>query len=98
MKKRANQVLLALAILSLGGAILVSATAQERPDVTKPEWAVRFEMGRKDPLKDPLCHVSLVVRATCEGEAVMKAIRYLQMQLAVDTFDRLNFYDAQERK
>lgn len=65
-------------------------------DVTKPELAVRFFMPPKEPF-EPIMHISLVVRASSEGEAVMKAFRHCQNHIASISMDKLEFYDAQEK-
>ena len=71
---------------------------QGRPqDVTKPEWIVIMEMPR-DPVVDPIFQLRLVVHASSEGEAVMKAFKHLQKYFSVNDSDKLIFSEAQQKK
>ncbi len=71
------------------------AHAQQR--ITSPEWVVCFDLKRQDPLT-PLLNLRVVVHAESEGDAVMKAILFLQGHLAIGDVDKLEYREAQFKK
>lgn len=79
--------------------LLVPREQQQKPPPTvilTANWAVRFSLQSKEDT--PIIHLSMLVRATSEGDATMKAFREIQSHLSVISADKLTFYDAQEKR
>lgn len=90
-----------LLALSTVLACLSSVDAQQPPQiqqVTGNKWAVRFEIERKDLIREPQIHIGLLITAESEGDAVMKGVMVLQQHLSVGSVDRLKFVEAQRKE
>ena len=69
-------------------------------DVTAPEWVVIFDVPsdpRAHQSNGPWANLRVVIRADREGQAILKATRYLQLLLDGQAFDRMKFVEAQAK-
>jgi hypothetical protein len=69
---------------------------QEKPKVTDPQYVVVFEIRQNNMLTDPVAHVNVLVNATSEGDAAIKAYAYLTVFSREES--RLKFLEAAARK
>jgi len=92
MKDLAFAVLLAI---PFWGPILGFVLQEQR--VSDPEYIAVYELKR-DPLKEPLLNLRVVIHATSEGEAVMKSTIFLQSKFGINATEALQFVEVAPRK
>lgn len=86
-----------LCVLLAGSAAVLAAPIPELPEQdTSPSWVVVYRWKQDNP-NMPDCRIYVVVKAAQEGEAAVKAFRFLQDKLAAQAADSLTFVEAQKR-
>ena len=71
-------------------------TFQAPPKVSDPLWNVVFKF--KDSDTEPTCRIHISVNAKTEGEAAIRANKYLSEKLSIAACEKLEFVEAQPRK
>ncbi len=74
------------------GALLLLA-----PQQTEPRWTVVFRFAEDNPTM-PDARIYVVVRARQEGEAAIKANKYLFDKLSVAAAEKIIYVEAQKRE
>jgi len=70
-------------------------------DATSPEWVVIFDVppgNQGNQLTDPWVNMRVIVRADRDGQAILKATRYLQGLLDGRAFERMKFVEIAPKK
>lgn len=81
----------------IAAVLAIPLEAQQPPKVTDPEYTVVFTFKKKTAV-DSLCRIYILVSAKTEGEAAIRAHKYLSERLSVAAVEDIDFQEAQLRK
>lgn len=95
MRKLIATVLVVFLACAVGALLCIPLDAQER--VTDPDWTVVLQFKKND-VPQPFVRIYVLVKARTEGEAAIKAHRFMSEKLTTQAADQIEYMEAQQKK